>query len=126
MKAKNLLFIVADEYGRPYAGCYGHPVVKTPNIDLLAANGTRFTNAYTPCPDCVPARASLATGKWVHQIGCFSSYEAYEGDPPSWMHHLNGAGHNVVGFGKIAFRESTPANGFTREILPIHNLDGVG
>ena len=47
MKAKNLLFIVADEYGRPYAGCYGHPVVKTPNIDLLAASGTRFTGSPT-------------------------------------------------------------------------------
>ncbi len=126
MKAKNLLFIVADEYARPYSGCYEHPVVKTPNIDRFASNGTRFTNAYTPCPDCVPARASLATGQWVHQNGCFSSFEAFEGGPHSWMHHLNETGHSVVSFGKLGFRESTPANGFTREFLPIHNMNGVG
>ena len=126
MKAKNLLFVVADEYGRPYSGCYGHSVVKTPHLDRLAADGTMFTNAYTPSPDCVPARASLATGQWVHQNGCFSSYEAFEGGQQSWMHHLNAAGHNVAGFGKIAFRENTPANGFTQEFLPIHNMNGVG
>ena len=63
MKPKNLLFIMADEHNRAMMGCSGHALVKTPNLDALAARGTRFTNAYTNSPICVPARASLATGR---------------------------------------------------------------
>ncbi len=126
MEAKNLLFIVADEFSRPYAGCYGHPTIRTPYIDQLAKNGTRFTNAYSPSPDCVPARASIATGQWVHQTGCFSSVEAYDGSIPSWTHRVRDSGHQVVSFGKLGYRESSHSNGFTREFLPIHNMNGKG
>ena len=69
MKPKNLLFIISDQHNRDALGCYGHPFVQTPNLDALAARGTRFTSAYTNCPICVPARASLATGRYVHQTG---------------------------------------------------------
>jgi len=48
-------------------GCAGHPFVQTPHLDARAARGTRFTNAYTPSPICVPARAAFATGKYAHQ-----------------------------------------------------------
>src|SRR5256885_4142123 len=68
MKAKNLVFIISDEHQAGALSCAGHPIVRTPNIDRLAARGTRFTAAYTPCPICVPARASLATGRYVHDI----------------------------------------------------------
>ena len=64
----NVLLILSDEHARDAAGCYGHPIVRTPNLDRLAASGTRFSNAYTPCPICIPARASLATGRSVHEI----------------------------------------------------------
>ena len=62
MEPKNLLFIMSDQHGPSFMGCSGHPMVKTPNLDRLAARGTRFENAYTNCPICVPARASFATG----------------------------------------------------------------
>ncbi|MFK7800026.1 MAG: sulfatase-like hydrolase/transferase, partial [Anaerolineae bacterium] len=47
MKPKNLLYIISDEHRRDALGCYGHPLVKTPNLDRLAENGVRFTNAYS-------------------------------------------------------------------------------
>ncbi|MDX1575329.1 MAG: sulfatase-like hydrolase/transferase, partial [Kiloniellales bacterium] len=72
-EAKNLLFIMSDEHTRSVLGCYGNRVVQTPNLDRLAAEGTRFANAYTPSPVCVSARASLATGRWVHETGAWSS-----------------------------------------------------
>jgi len=62
--------ILSDQHNPRALGCNGPPLVKTPNPDRLAARGTRFTSAYTNCPICVPARASLATGRHVHQI-CF-------------------------------------------------------
>ncbi len=66
----NFLVIMSDEHTRNILGCYGNPHVKTPNMDRLAARGTLFKNAYTPCPICVPCRASLAPRRieWVDQV----------------------------------------------------------
>ena len=66
-KPSNILILLSDEQDARALGCAGHPWVRTPHLDALAARGTRFTNAFTPSPICVPARASLATGRWVHQ-----------------------------------------------------------
>jgi choline-sulfatase len=75
MQPTNLLFIMSDEHCREAIGSYGGAHMHTPNLDRLAAHGTRFTCAYTPSPICVPLRASLATGRYVHQIGTWSSAE---------------------------------------------------
>ena len=56
----NVLFIMSDEHSREIAGCYGNRIVRTPNIDALAARGVVFENAYCNSPICVPSRASLA------------------------------------------------------------------
>ncbi len=126
MTGTNLLFICSDEHARSAMGCSGHPVVRTPTLDRLAASGARFTNAYTNSPICVPARASLATGRHVHQIGNWSSAEPYKGDVPGWGHRLIGDGHRVVSIGKLHYRDSGDPNGFEPEILPLHVVDGVG
>lgn len=126
VKPANLLFILSDEHQRNVAGCYGDRLAITPSIDLLAARGTRFTSAYTPCPICVPARASLATGRWVHQTKAWDNAAPYCGHLPSWHHRLRAQGHRVVSVGKLHFRASTDDNGFSEEILPLHVLDGEG
>ncbi|HVX71564.1 MAG TPA: sulfatase-like hydrolase/transferase, partial [Devosia sp.] len=64
MQPSNILFILSDEHSRRVLGCYGHPMIKTPHLDALAARGVRFADAYTNSPICVPARASLATGRY--------------------------------------------------------------
>ncbi len=64
MAGNNVLILCSAEHTPRVMGCSGHPLVKTPNLDALAAGGTRFTSAYTNSPICVPARASLATGRW--------------------------------------------------------------
>ena len=81
MKPMNLLIIMADELSVRTLGCYGHPMVQTPNIDRLAASGVRFTGAYTNSPICTAARASFATGRYVHEIGCWDNASPYTGDP---------------------------------------------
>jgi arylsulfatase A len=61
----NLILIVADDLGYGDLGSYGQRLVRTPNLDRMAREGMRFTDAYAPSPVCAPSRASLMTG--LHQ-----------------------------------------------------------
>jgi choline-sulfatase len=126
MKPANLLFILSDEHSRRVLGCYGHKMIRTPNLDRLAAGGVRFTDAYTNSPICVPARAALATGRYVHQIRFWDNAIPYDGSVPSWGHRLKAAGHQVVSIGKLHFRSADDDNGFTEEAMPLHVVDGIG
>ena len=128
MKAngKNLLIIISDEHRKDAMGHLGHPHVKTPNLDALAAHGTVFTNAYTPSPMCVPTRASIATGDHVHKIRHWDSATPYDGKIRSWMKHLREQDIDVTSIGKLHFRSGEDDNGFSEEILPMHVVGGVG
>src|SRR3546814_10142833 len=99
-------------------GCAGHPIVKTPNLDGLARKGTRFSAAYTPSPICVPARASIATGRYVHEHRCWDNAIAYDGRTPSWGHRLQQAGIRVESIGKLHYRKEEDATGFDPQQLP--------
>lgn len=125
MAARNFLVIMMDELARDGVGCYGG-VGLTPNIDRLAAGGTRFLNAYTPSPICVPARAAFQSGRYVYQNRCWDNSEPYQGDPEGWAHRLKAEGHETVSIGKLHYRSSDDDNGFAREIVPLHVKDGIG
>lgn len=58
----NIIFIMADDLGYGHLGCYGQQLIQTPNIDRLATEGMRFTQAYAGCSLCAPARSTLMTG----------------------------------------------------------------
>ena len=126
MKPNNLLIIMSDEHNRRVLGCHGDPLVRTPHLDALAARGTRFSDAYTNCPICVPARASFATGRYVHQIRYWDNGHPYDGRVPGWGHRLMGDGHRVTSIGKLHYRDSDDPNGFDEELLPMHVLNGIG
>jgi len=66
----NLLLITSDQHRADALSCAGHPLVHTPHLDGLAAEGTRFTQALSTCPICIPARTSLITGRHAHRNGC--------------------------------------------------------
>ena len=126
MKGRNVLFISSDEHDPRYMGCSGNPWIHTPHMDALAARGTRFTNAYTPSPICVPARAALATGRPVYETGYWDNAIAYEGRWTSWHHRLAYAGHDVVSIGKLHYRSGSDPTGFTAQHAPMHIHEGVG
>lgn len=65
----NVVLIVCDQFRGDCLGYAGHPDVKTPYLDTLAAQGTFFENGYSACPSCIPARASLLTGKTPRHTG---------------------------------------------------------
>lgn len=66
---KNILFIMCDQLRFDYLSCAGHPTLKTPNIDALAARGVRFTRAYVQSPVCGSSRMSFYTGRYVDSHG---------------------------------------------------------
>lgn len=126
MRAQNLLIVMSDQHNRAMMGCYGHPLVRTPNLDRLAARGTRFTSCWTPSPVCIPARAAFATGKYIHQIGYWDNADPYDGSILSWHHRLRDAGHRIVSVGKLHFRSDDDDCGFSETIVPMHVVDGKG
>lgn len=69
MKKPNIIFILVDDMGWKDLGCYGSKFYETPNIDRLAGQGMRFTDAYASCPVCSPTRASVLTGKYPATVG---------------------------------------------------------
>ena len=64
----NILILMSDNHSWNHLGCYGDPVIKTPNIDKLSDQGIRFTNAYCSAPSCSPARASMLTGQDIWRL----------------------------------------------------------
>jgi len=124
--ARNMLFIMSDEHNKRVLGAAGHPMIRTPNLDRLAASGVRFTDAYCNSPICVPSRASFQTGRYVNQIRFWDNAIAYDGSIPSWAHRLKAAGHRVDSIGKLHYRNTEDDNGFTKEHMPLHVVDGVG
>ncbi len=65
----NLILITADDLGWRELGCYGNPYIHSPNLDRLAEEGVRFTNAFVTAPSCSPCRASIITGQTPHSVG---------------------------------------------------------
>ncbi len=124
--ARNVIVIMSDEHDPRHSGCYGNSWIQTPHIDALAARGVRFTNAYTPSPICVPARAAFATGMRVHQARLWDNALPYHGQIRSWGHVLQDHGIRVESIGKLHYRAEGDPAGFDKEHLPMHVVGGHG
>ncbi|MBI4910131.1 MAG: sulfatase [Acidobacteria bacterium] len=68
-KLPNIVLIYADDLGSGDLSCYGHPTIRTPNLDRMAADGIRFTQFYSAAPLCSPSRAALMTGRYPARSG---------------------------------------------------------
>ena len=69
MNRPNFIFVLVDDLGWRDLGCCGSEFYETPNLDRLASEGMRFTDAYAACPVCSPTRASIMTGKYPASVG---------------------------------------------------------
>lgn len=67
----NIVFLLADDMGYGDLACYGHPVIKSPNLDRLAADGMRLTDCYAASPNCSPARTAILTGRSPYRVGMY-------------------------------------------------------
>ena len=71
-KAPNFIIVLADDLGWGDLGCYGHPVIKTPNLDRFATEGMRFTQCYSGGAVCSPSRSAILTGRTPYRNGVFT------------------------------------------------------
>lgn len=67
----NIVFLLADDMGYGDLACYGHPVIKSPNLDRLAKQGVRLTDCYAASPNCSPARTGILTGRSPYRVGMY-------------------------------------------------------
>lgn len=117
----NILLLMSDQHAPGMGGFAGGEVARTPNLDRLANRGTVFTSAYCTSPICVPGRASLATGRYVHELGTWDNAAPYTGGRPSWGHRLGAAGYRVTTVGKLHHQDGcAEQTGFPDQRLAMH------
>ena len=97
----NILIFCTDEQRGDHLGCMGHPDVKTPNIDRIAAGGTLFRSCYSSCPICMPARGTMFTGQTNRVTGMPDNGFNLRKDLPTMPAALADAGYRTHAVGKL-------------------------
>lgn len=110
----NVLVIITDDQRWDALSCPGHPLLKTPNLDRLAAEGARFANAFVTTSLCSPSRASMMSGRYAHRHGVLNNFTEYPDALPSYPKRLRAAGYETAYFGKWHMGETNdaPRSGF--------------
>ena len=111
----DILLIMSDQHAAYYMGHEGG-MVDTPNMDALAAEGTRFANHYTSCPLCVPARMSFMTGRLPTKIGVTNNNQTIAETDPTFLFPLVSAGYETVLIGRMHFIGKDLRHGFTKRL----------
>ncbi len=96
----NIVLIIADDMGWDDSGAYGHPTIQTPNIDRLAAEGMRFTNAFLTSSSCSPSRASIITGRYPHNTDAEQLHWPLPAEQQTFVELLKRAGYWTAAVGK--------------------------
>ncbi len=110
----NILFLLSDDHSYPYLGCYGNPDVRTPNLDRLASQGMRFDRMFVGCPQCVPSRATLMTGRSAVAVRMVRFTSALPADVPALPDLLRGGAGYFTGVAGRSYHLDGPATGGAR------------
>ena len=122
MTKPNIVLIMADQLAPHFTGTYGHPLVKTPHMDALAARGARFDAAYCNAPLCAPSRFSFMSGQLVTRIAAYDNASEFPATVPTFAHYLRHMGYRTCLSGKMHFVGPDQLHGFeerlTTDIYP--------
>lgn len=121
-KSPNILLIMVDQLAPQFLPCYGHPVVKSPNIDRLARDGVVFQNAYTNSPLCAPSRFVMMSGRLPSKISAWDNAAEFSSEIPTFAHYLTAEGYRTSLSGKMHFVGPDQLHGFqdrlTTDVYP--------
>ena len=112
-KRPNFLFIITDQHRADHLGCSGHPVLKTPHIDSIAARGTKFDRFYVATPVCQPNRSTLVTGRMPSLHGVRSNGIPLDMRANTFVDGLRTGGYTTALVGKSHIQNMT-------KMPPIH------
>lgn len=96
----NIVLVIADDMAWDDCGAYGHPTVRSPHIDRLAAEGMRFTNAFLTASSCSPSRASIITGRYPHNTDAEQLHWPLPAEQVTFVELLRAAGYWTAAAGK--------------------------
>ncbi len=96
----NFIFFITDDISAEDLGCYGSSYAQTPNLDKMAAEGLRFTQAYLAISSCSPSRCSTITGRYPHNTGAPELHTSLPTDQATFVQALRDAGYHTVISGK--------------------------
>lgn len=113
----NILLIQVDQLAAPALAAYGHPLVKTPHIDALAARGITFERAYCNSPICAPSRFSMLTGRLPSRIGVYDNGSEFPASVPTIAHYLAQAGYSTTLCGKMHFVGPDQLHGYEERLI---------
>ena len=106
-KKPNFVIFITDQLRWDYLGCNGHKIIKTPNIDHIASEGTNFSQFYVASPVCMPNRASLMTGRYPSVHGLRYNGNYLPKDATTFIDVLSKEGYDTSSFGKIHLQPMT-------------------
>ncbi len=113
----NLLILTNDQHRADALGCTGNPVVRTPAIDRLAAQGALFENHYVQCPQCVPSRSAMHTGRYPHTNRAPTNLYRLSDREETLAMILSRNGYRTATTGELPFAPTKFLGGF-QEVLP--------
>ena len=114
---RDILIFISDQHAGAVMGHAGADV-DTPNLDDIQRHGTSFTNAYTPCPLCVPARMAFMSGLAPKNTGIYVNNDTLPNVTPSFLHSMVDAGYETVLVGRMHFMGEDQRHGFVKRVAP--------
>lgn len=103
----NFILFIADDMAWDDCGPYGHPHIRTPNLNQLAKDGMRFDRAFLTCSSCSPSRSSIITGRYPHNTGAHQLHQPLPGDQVTFVEQLTAAGYYTAAAGKWHLGDAT-------------------
>lgn len=122
----NLLYIHSDQHNPRVTGCYGDPLVETPHLDALAAQGVVLDNVYCPSPICVPSRMSMLTGRHPYQNRVWTNTHVLDSGIPTFAHAMGAGGYRPSLIGRMHAVGPDQWHGYAERLVGDHGPNQQG
>ena len=122
----NLLYIHSDQHSAFVTGCYGDPLVQTPHLDGLAAQGVALDAVYCPSPICVPSRMSMLSGRHPFENRVWTNSHILSSGIPTFAHAMGAAGYRPVLIGRMHSKGPDQLHGYADRLVGDHGPNQAG